>query len=288
MMTIGFAELLKRETVWLDGAWGTQLQARGLKVGECPDLWNLENPEAVLAVAKDYAAAGSMIILTNTFGASRPGLKRHGRESSVQEINQRGAELSKQGAGEHACVFASIGPNPYPLFMGDIEEAELSEIYEEQARALALGGVDGLVIETMSDPKEACLAIRAAKKTNLPVVGCMVFDTGPDRDRTMTGCTPEDAVHQMIDAGADIVGSNCGNGIEGMLAIATRMRKACEVPLWIKANAGLPVMKNGQAVYETQALDFSARVPSLQEAGVQFIGGCCGTSPDFIRALTKS
>ena len=137
----------------------------------------------------------------------------------------------------------------------------------------------------MSDPDEAKLAVEAAKTTGLPVVGCMVFDTGPDNDRTMMGTSPEDSVEILTAAGADVIGSNCGQGITGFVKICSRLRAATDLPLWIKGNAGLPQMVDGQTVYEQTPEEFADEIPPLVEAGANFIGGCCGTTPDFIRAV---
>ena len=270
-----------------DGAWGTQLQARGLDTGACPDAWNLEHPERVEEVARAYVDAGSDVILTNTFGANRHVLARHGLEGKVAEINRAGVEISRRAAGAKARVFASIGPSGVMLMTGDVSPEQLQEGFAEQARAMAEGGADAIVVETMSDPAEARLAVVAAKETGLPVVGCMVFDSGKDLDRTMMGTTPEQAAEELTAAGADCIGSNCGQGIEGFVAICRRLRDATDRPIWIKANAGLPEVVDGKTVYSQTAEKFAASVPELVEAGAAFIGGCCGTTPEFIRAVRK-
>ncbi|MDR3527091.1 MAG: homocysteine S-methyltransferase family protein [Rhizomicrobium sp.] len=271
--------------VLTDGAWGTELQARGLAPGETPDLWNLSHPEAVQTVAQAYVEAGSQIILTNTFGANRFRLADCDAAEQVAVINQAGVALSKAAAGNDALVFASIGPSGKLIMSGDVTEDELSEAFVEQAEALAAGGADGLVIETMQDIAEATLAIAAAKATGLPVVASMVFDSGKHFDRTMMGATPEQVAAGLIAAGADVIGANCGQGIAGFVAICARLQAAAEGrPVWIKANAGLPQMQDGKAVYAMGAAEFADIVPAVLAAGATFIGGCCGTSPAFIRA----
>jgi len=177
-----------------DGAWGTQLQARGLDFGDCPDEWNLTHPDEVAAVAASYVDAGSEIILTNTFRASRIPLAGYGLADKVTAINKMGVALSKRGAAGRAKVFASIGPSGKMLASGEVSAEGLRESFTEQAGALAEAGADGLVVETMSDPDEACIAVAAAKATGLLVVGCMVYDTGRGKDRTMMGTTPEQSV----------------------------------------------------------------------------------------------
>ncbi len=274
-------------TTVTDGAWGTQMQARGLPPGACPDAWNLDEPAKVEEVARAYVDAGSQIILTNTFGANRFILGKKGFEDKVVDINRAGAEISRRAAGDKALVFASIGPSGVMLVMGDVSEDQLRDAFAIQAKALADGGADGIVIETMADPAEARLAVAAAKETGLPVAACMVFDTGPNKDRTMMGTTPEQAAEQLTEAGADVIGSNCGQGVAGFVEICRRLKAATDRPIWIKANAGLPEVKDGQTVYTQTPEEFAAYVPQLVEAGASFLGGCCGTSPAFIEAVCE-
>jgi methionine synthase I (cobalamin-dependent) len=253
-----------------------------------PDLWNLTRPEKVTAVARAYVEAGSQIILTNTFGANRLRLAEGGCADLVKEINEAGARISREAANKRALVFASIGPSGKMLMNGDVTEDELLAAFAEQAQALARGGADGLVVETMQDLAEARIAIAAAKATGLPVVACMVFDSGKDKDRTMMGATPEQAAAGLLEAGADVVGANCGQGIAGFVKICARLKAAAGGhPVWIKANAGLPQIRDGKFVYTTTAAEFAGHVPAVLEAGASFIGGCCGTSPEFIRELHK-
>jgi methionine synthase I (cobalamin-dependent) len=280
-------QLLAAGPVVTDGAWGTQLQARGLPVGSCPDLWNLEQPERVEEVARAYVEAGSQVILTNTFGANRFMLERHGAADRVVAINRAGAEISRRAAGSKAAVFASIGPSGVVLMMGQVQPEALEEAFTEQAAALADAGADALVIETMSDPAEARLAVAAAHGTGLPVVASMVFDSGKDHDRTMMGTTPEQAAEVLLEAGADLIGSNCGQGVAGFVPICRRLAAAGGRPVWIKANAGLPQMRDGKTVYTQTPEEFADYVPPLVKAGAGFLGGCCGTSPEFIAAVAS-
>ncbi len=277
--------LLGGGPVLTDGAWGTELQARGLQVGEFPDGWNLSHPDKVGEVAAAYVQAGSRVILTNTFGANRLRLGAHGLADKLAEINRRGVEISRQAAGAQARVFASIGPTGKMLLTGEVTEEELRDLFAEQARALAGAGADALVVETMAELEEARIAVGAAHATGLPVVACMVFDAGKNKDRTMTGVTPEQAAEGLIAAGADVIGANCGQGIEGFIPICRRLRAVTDRPLWMKANAGLPQMEEGRVVYRTTPETFAAAGPELVAAGANFIGGCCGTNPDYIRAL---
>jgi len=279
--------LVAEGPVVTDGAWGTQLQARGLAAGECPDAWNLSHPERVEQVARAYVDAGSQVIITNTFGANRFTLARHGLADKAAEINRAGVQISRTAAAGRARVFASIGPSGVMLLMGEVSEEELQAAFAEQARAMAEAGADGIVVETMSDPAEAKLAVAAARGTALPVVACMTFDSGKDHDRTMMGTTPEEAAELLTEAGADCIGSNCGQGIEGFIGIAKRLA-AADRPVWIKANAGLPQMVDGQTVYAQTPAGFARYVPDLIDAGANFVGGCCGTTPEFIKAVTET
>ncbi|MGA3267729.1 MAG: homocysteine S-methyltransferase family protein [Verrucomicrobiota bacterium] len=272
--------------VLTDGAWGTQLQTRGLAPGDAPDLWNLTHPERVAEVARAYVTAGAQVILTNTFGANRFRLAEAGAAERVKEVNEAGARLSRVAAGKNAVVFASMGPSGKMLMSGDVTGDELTAAFIEQAQALAGGGADGLVVETMQDLDEARIAVAAAKTTGLPVVASMVFDSGKDKDRTMMGTTPEQAAAGLLDAGADVIGANCGQGIAGFVKICSRLKAAAGGhPIWIKANAGLPQIIDGKAVYATTPAEFAGCVPAVLAAGAGFVGGCCGTSPEFIREL---
>ena len=280
-----FEELLATAPVLTDGAWGTEMQARGLQAGDCPDEWNLSHPERVEQVARAYVEAGSRIILTNTFGANRIMLARHGLAEKVQDINRAGVEISRRAAVGSARVFASMGPCGKLLFAEEVSAEEVSQAFEEQARALADAGADAIVIETMSDPAEAKLAVAAAAATGLPVVACMTFDSGREHDRTMMGTTPEEAARVLSDGGADVVGANCGQGAEGYIAICKRLRAVTDLPLWMKPNAGLPELLDGRLHYSETPQSFAGQAKALVAAGASFIGGCCGTSPEFIREL---
>ncbi|MCL5744741.1 MAG: homocysteine S-methyltransferase family protein [Acidobacteria bacterium] len=273
--------LLAAGPVVTDGAWGTQLQVRGLAAGESPDCWNLSHPEKVEEVARAYADAGSRVILTNTFRANRISMPG----AALDEINRRGVEISRRAAAGRAKVFASIGPSGKMLLSGEVGADELRAAFAEQARALAAGGADALVVETMSDLEECKVALEAALATGLPVVASMVFDAGRKKDRTMMGSTPEQVAGELTAAGAHVVGANCGCGVAGYVEICRRMRASTGRPLWIKANAGMPELVDGRPVYRMSAAEYAEYVPALREAGAGFIGGCCGTGPEFIRAI---
>lgn len=280
-------QLVAEAPVITDGAWGTQLQARGLPTGDCPDQWNLSHPERVEEVPRAYVEAGSRIVLTNTFRANRLALARYGLADKAEAINRAGAEISLRAAGRRACVFASIGPSGKMLCAGEVRQDQLQQTFAEQAEVLADAGVHGLVIETMSDPAEAKLALAAAKRTGLPVVVCMVFDSGARKDRTMMGTAAPQVAQQLTAAGADAIGANCGQGVASYVEICRQLAAATDRPIWIKANAGIPEVEGERVVYRTSAEEFAEYGPRLVEAGARFVGGCCGTGPEFIRALRK-
>jgi len=277
--------LLVDGPVLTDGAWGTQMQARGLAVGGCPDEWNLTHPETVEEIPRAYVEAGSQIVLTNTFRANRVTLADYGLADQAEAINRAGAEISRRAVGDRAHVFASIGPSGRMLMMGEVSEQQLLDAFGEQARALAAGGAHAVVIETMGDVAEAVLAVQGAKTTGLPVVACLCFDSGAALDRTLMGTTPEQAAQELTAAGADAIGANCGQGIAGYVEICRRLRAATDRPIWVKPNAGIPELVNDVPVWKTPPEEFGSYGPALVAAGASFLGGCCGTAPEFIRAL---
>lgn len=280
--------LIKDGPVLTDGSWGSQMLKRGLKGREAPDSWNLTHPDAVEEVARGYVDAGSRIILTNTFGSNRYVLAKFDLADKVVEINTKGVEISKRAARDRAYVFASIGPSGKMLVTKDVSRDDLKQAFEEQANAIAMAGADAIVVETMMDLNEALIAAEAAKQTGLPVIACLVFDSGKQKDRTMMGNTAEQAVDEFTKIGIDGIGANCGQGIEGFIPICAQMSAATDLPIWMKPNAGLPDMVAGEVIYNTTAQEFVRFVPDLVKVGASFIGGCCGTDQDFIRAIGKT
>lgn len=266
-----------------DGAWGTELQARGLAPGAAPDTWNLTHPERVEAVARAYVDAGSQVILTNTFRANAIAM-----EGDLDAINRAGVAISKRAAMGQALVFASIGPTGKMLMADEISREQANAAFAAQAAALSDAGADALLVETMSDIEEARLAVAAAKSTGLPVIVSFAFDSGRNKDRTMMGATPEAVAAAMVEAGADAVGANCGVGVEHASAVCRRLHAACDLPIWIKPNAGLPKMEGIAIRYDMSAEFFASHYAELREAGASFLGGCCGSTPDFIRALVSA
>ncbi len=282
--------LREREVLIADGAWGTQLAERGLEPGEPPESWVLSRPDEVRDVAARYVEAGAEIVLTNTFGGSRLKLARGGLDESVAELNRRAVELSKEAADGRALVFASVGPTgEFMAPLGTISEEEMVAVFAEQIAAMVEGGTDGILIETMTDLDETKAALAAAKaRFDGPVVTSMTFDRGPAGYATMMGVTPQQAAKELQEAGADVVGSNCGHGIENIVEVARLMRPATDLPLWCKPNAGLPRLVEGRTVFDETPEQMVAHFGELVEAGAQIIGGCCGTTPNHIRALVAA
>lgn len=281
--------ILSGEILVSDGAWGTMLHSKGLKMGECPERWNLEHRADVLDVAKSYVAAGSDMIETNSFGGSRYKLEYYGLGEKVFEVNRIAAEISKEAAGNKVYVLGSIGPTGKMLLTGDVTEEELYSCFKEQAMALEAGGADAIAIETMFDLEEARCAIKAAKEnTKCEVICTMTFDASETGFHTMMGTTPESAAESLIEAGADIVGSNCGNGIENMVGIVKQMRSVDnKIPILVQANAGLPVVVEGKTIFPESPDNMAKWINPLIDAGANIIGGCCGTTPDHIRKIIE-
>jgi 5-methyltetrahydrofolate--homocysteine methyltransferase len=267
-----------------DGAWGTFLQHKGLKTGECPEEWNLTHPEEVLDIARSYIDAGADMIETNSFGGTRFKLEKFGLADKVFELNKAAAEISRKAAAEKF-VLGSVGPTGKILMMGDVTEEEMYEAFKEQAMGLEAGGADAIMIETMSDLDEARIAIRAAKEnTNCEIFCTMTFEkTVTGEFRSMMGVSPAEMVESLIEAGAELLGANCGNGIAGMVGIVEEIRNANpDIPILVHANAGMPVYRDGETVFPEQPEEMAALIPKIVAAGANVIGGCCGTTPEHI------
>jgi 5-methyltetrahydrofolate--homocysteine methyltransferase len=271
-----------------DGAWGTEFFKRGLMQGCPPDEWNLTHPEIVREITREYLEAGADVILTNSFGSNRFRLEAHGLSDRAREINTIGAALAREVVGSTAVVAGDIGPTARFLPLGETTAEELYTVFAEQAASLAEGGVDWIVVESMTDMEEMAVAVRAASEaTHLPVVASMTYNRTPKGYRTMMGNTPEACVLRAEEAGASVIGANCGSGIEDYVPLAPILRGLTRLPLWIKANAGIPHILNGKVAYPLTAEEYAAFVPTLVEKGVNVIGGCCGTDPGFIREVGK-
>ncbi len=272
----------------LDGAWGTEMQKLGAKPGHLAEEWNIDAPDKVLSVASAYVEAGANIILTNTFSANRILLERHGMADRAAEFARAGAAISRRAAEGRAYVFGSIGPCGKMVMMGEADPADVKAACAEQAAAMQAGGADALVIETQNDLVEAEAAIQGVREAcDLPVGLSFTFDSGARRDRTMMGVTIAQACELARAQGASFAGANCGAGIETFVHIAEQFA-LCEgaPPIWIKGNAGLPeVDAEGRTMFKSPPQAFADAVEPLARAGARFIGGCCGSTPEHIRAI---
>jgi 5-methyltetrahydrofolate--homocysteine methyltransferase len=283
-------KIWKRGAVLIaDGAWGNEFFKRGLMQGSPPDEWNLTHPEIVREITQEYLEAGADVVLTNTFGANRFRLEPHGLADRVTEINRAAASLARNVVGGRAVVAGDIGPTARFLALGEVTADELSAAFAEQASALGAAGVDWIVVESMTDMEEMAIAVKAAvAATGLPVVASMTYNRTVKGYRTMMGNPPEDCVRRAEDAGASLIGANCGSGIEDYVPLAPVLRGLTQLPLWIKANAGIPQIVGGKVVYPLTAEQYASFAPSLVQNGIDVIGGCCGTDPLFIRALSRT
>ena len=270
-----------------DGAWGTLLQAYGLRPGEPPESLNLTRPDVIEEVASLYLEAGPDLITTNTFGGSPARLRQFGLDGQTELVNRAAVEAVRRVAGGRAYASASVGPSGHLMKpYGDADPADIGAGFERQIRALAEAGADLICIETMTDLVEAVLAVRAARAVapDLPVMATMTFEATRRGFFTIMGASIEQAARGLSDAGADILGSNCGNGSGTMLAIAREFRAWTGLPIAIQPNAGLPESREGVLVYPETPEFMAEQARELLAAGVAIIGGCCGTTPAHVRA----
>jgi 5-methyltetrahydrofolate--homocysteine methyltransferase len=283
-------ELAASRTVVGDGAMGTELQRAGLPIGECGDRWSIAHPDRLRAIHEAYIAAGSDAIITNSFGANRWVLERYGLDGQVEAINRAAAEVAREAAGPAVCVLGDIGPcGAFLRPLGDVEPDALLAEFTRQARALLDGGADGLIIETMSALEELVIAVRAARAAGAPfIVASMAFDRLPNGNiRTMMGVAPGSAASAALEAGADIVGANCGTHMTtaDFARVVGGFRQVTDRPVMVQANAGSPELENGRAVYRLTPDAFATGMREVVAAGAAIVGGCCGTTPSHVRAL---
>ena len=290
-MKMSLLELAKGRTVLLDGALGTELMARGLPQGACPESWNADRPEAVREVHRDYFAAGSDVVSTNSFGGSRIKLAGHGLEGRTAELNLAAARLAREVAPPAGYVAGSIGPTGKFLKpQGEFTEDEFESVFAEQASALAEGGVDVFIIETQYDLREALCALRGARRAApRPVFVTMTFNAIPRGYFTLMGDTVARCMSELEKAGAAAVGANCTLNSQQMVGLVASMRRETGLPVIVQANAGQPVLgADGRVTYSQPLEDYVRFVPDLARGGANFVGGCCGTNPAFIKAMAAS
>ena len=279
-----FRELTKKGPVILDGATGTNLQKAGMPVGVCPEKWILDHPDVMVDLQERYVKAGTQILLAPTFTANRIKLDEYGMAAELASMNRELVALSKRAAAGKAFVAADMtmtGKQLYPI--GDLMFEELVEVYKEQARVLCEAGVDLFIVETMMSLQECRAAVLAIRETcELPIMVSLTYN---EDGRTLYGTEPATAVVTLQSLGADAVGLNCSTGPEAMLPLVEQMQKYATIPLLAKPNAGLPELVDGETVYRTTPEEFAAVGAKLVKVGATIIGGCCGTTPEHIKAL---
>jgi 5-methyltetrahydrofolate--homocysteine methyltransferase len=287
-MKPSFLEAIRDRVLVLDGAMGTMLQERGLKPGRAPEELNITMPDVVAGVHREYIDAGANIIVTNTFGGNRTKLSHYGLEGKVGEINASAVAIAREVAGDRAYVAASLGPTGrFVEPVGDVTFDEMAAIFREQAKALIDAGADLITLETFLDIKETRAAVIAIREisSHIPIIAMLTFD---DNGRSVLGTPPEAAAITLEAAGANIVGSNCGLGVDGIYEVLCAMRKVTSLPLISQANAGLPVLKDGKTIFPGTPEEMTAYHDRMLELGVRVIGGCCGTTPAHIRAIRQA
>ncbi|MEA3346458.1 MAG: homocysteine S-methyltransferase family protein [Candidatus Auribacterota bacterium] len=280
--------LEKGEKLICDGGMGTQLIGKGLQGGKCPELWNLEHPEKIAEIHKSYISSGADLITTNTFGGNLLKLKNFHLESKADEINQAGVNIARKSAEEKTFILGDIGPTGEFLKpLGTYSREEFYKIFHKQSESLAKAGADAIIIETMTDLGELTQAIKASKDTGLPIIASMAFTKDANRNNfhTMMGVDLKTFVNSAASTGADVISVNCGSGAEEILEIVKHLRKLTSFPLMAEPNAGLPRLIKGKTLYEQPPESFADTALKIFNAGANIVGGCCGTTPDHIRAL---
>lgn len=284
-----FTDRLRQGILLGDGAIGTMLQDFGLQVGDCPELWNVTEPEKVRKVSQLYAQAGAEVLTTNTFGGSVLKLRQNNLANQTEELNRLGAFYAREIAEDKLFVAGSMGPTGEFLApLGVVSEEEMKDSFARQAVGLQKGQVDFVQIETMSDLKEAELAVLAVREnTNLPITVSLTFVKGKTGYRTVMGVDVKEMVERFESLGVDVIGTNCGNGIDEIIEIVREMHSFTQLPIFAAANAGIPKLVSGKTQYSQNGDYFAQRLNSLIEAGATYIAGCCGTTPDHIKKMAN-
>jgi len=296
MRRINLRERIQQGVFLLDGAMGTELIARSIEAGRCNDYLNVASPDVIFDIHRAYLQAGSDAVLTNTFGSNKYALARHGFSDKVGQINKAGAKIARRAAGEQKYVLGDIGPSgDFLQPLGNLKPDELKQAFAEQAKALLAGGMDGFIIETMTALDEITIAVEAVKSVagDLPVFASMAFDRAGGDFRTMMGVDVESAVSKMVSLGVDAVGFNCGTvSLDEYVELANKYVSAVKaagknVLIYAEPNAGKPELVDDRAVYNISPEEFAAAAQKIYSAGINIIGGCCGTGPSHIETVAK-
>ncbi|HKK82842.1 MAG TPA: homocysteine S-methyltransferase family protein [Atribacterota bacterium] len=289
----GILELLSQKILVIDGAMGTMLQENGLKSGECPEMWNISHPEIVRKIHTSYLEAGADIILTNTFGANGVKLMKMKQQHQLKEINRQAVKLDREAVDSYkknhpgpVFVAGSVGPTGEILEpLGPVKNSEAYQGYQDQIKEMVSAGVDMIILETFYDLAEIKTALRAVKEnSDLPVFASMSFD---ESLKTIYGISPEKAVEELFEEEADGVGANCGSGPELLYQVLTRMRIITDAPLLVEPNAGIPYLENNKVVYPASPQEMAKYAEKFVQLKVNIIGGCCGTTPEHIKAIAQ-
>ncbi len=284
-----FIQLLEQNILLSDGAIGTQLQQHGLDTGECPELWNETHADIIRGIHTAYLDAGARVLTTNSFGGSPTKLAGYELRDRAYDLNRMAAECACEVAKDDAFVMGSVGPSGALVMMGDVDPKALQQDFEIQIRGLLDGGADMIIAETMSDLEEIKLVIRATRAVSTaPVIASMSYEPGARGYRTMMGVDISTAVQALEQSGADIIGANCGTGIQGAVEIVREIRLHTRHPILSEPNAGLPQLEAGRTVYKEAPEAMAQQIPDLVHAGARLVGGCCGTTPEHIRAFAQS
>ncbi len=278
---------MKKRVVLFDGAIGTMLMAEGLQAGDVPETWNRDKPETVKSIHRRYFGAGADVVLTNTFGGNRIKLGKRNLENEAYRLNALAAELAKAVCPPDKFVAGDIGPCGELIApLGSLEAQDLEDVFAEQTQALVSGGVDLVVIQTMFSLQEALAALRGVRRVaHCPVFVSMTFERKDNRYFTMMGETPEVCVKALESEGADTVGVNCTIGSGEMIPLAKILRESTSLPLIVQPNAGKPVVRDGKTVYDQTPEEFAEDIQVMLREGINAVGGCCGTTPEFISAI---
>lgn len=283
-------ERLNEEVLICDGAMGTMLIQKGMPQGGCPDFWGIKKHKILLEIHKEYVAAGADMITTNTFGSNWLKLKKYRLQKKVKQINKSAVDIAKEAAGDKVYVLGDMGPTgEYIKPVGDIDVKEMVDVFIEQAKVLEESGVDAIILETFSDMEELKNAILAVKEnTALPVIASMTFQKLPEKGfRTTSGITIPQLVSESLLAGADVIGTNCTlTGID-MIDVVSEIRALGTAFIIAQPNAGMPRLERDKTIYDESPESFGGHIKAIAEKGANIVGGCCGTTPEYVSVVRK-